>query len=147
MREQCCLAERSLAAPNHYFSGNPAQAFEEKLVAAERKRNERRTRFDQLEPKMARERIGEIGCADLRDGRTPGGDHQRWGAGRAVAERHPKAGVSMRHVANATPKREIDRAGGAFVPQHRDDLTRRTIAKKLAQCLLVPGDAVAFDQR
>jgi hypothetical protein len=41
----------------------------------------------------------------------------------------------------------IDAGGGTFSQQHGDDLTRRSVAEQLSQCLFVERDAVFLHQR
>ena len=53
----------------------------------------------------------------------------------------------VRHLLDSAGLAPLHAAGAAFLHQHVDDLPGALVAEELAQRLLVPGDAVALDQR
>jgi len=75
VREQRRFAEAGLAGLRHHFGRDAGERTEQRLVAAERQRHQRRARLDYLQPEPAGEIIGKAGRAHLRDRRPAGGDH------------------------------------------------------------------------
>jgi hypothetical protein len=53
----------------------------------------------------------------------------------------------MPDLADGRRQPHLDPTLAAFLHQHRDDLPGRAVAEELPERLLVPGDAVALDQR
>jgi hypothetical protein len=92
---------------------------------AERERDEGRARLHHLQPEPPRQVVGKPGRTHLRDARPAGGDHQ---CGRAVLT-YVKHAAVMADFAHLGPAAHLDRAFGAFLQQHLDDLPCRTVAE------------------
>ena len=114
---------------------------------AERQRDQRRAGLDHGQAEPAGRIVGKSGRAKLRDRRAPGGEHKRRRLVLSAVDGHAEPAVGMVDRTGRMPQGESDARCLALLHQHGDDLPRRTVAEQLAERLLVPGDAVAFDQR
>ena len=146
MGEKCRLAEGRLAGAGDDVGRDAGQITEQRLVAAERQRDQRRAGLNDLVAEAAGQSVREIGGADLGDRRAAGGDDERRGGGGAVADGDAEAAVGMVDLADRMTERVGDAAGVAFGAEKVDDLAGRAVAEQLAERLFVPGDAVATDQ-
>ena len=132
MGEQGRLAKPALARARHDLGRHARQGREQRLLARQGQRHQRRPRLDDLEAEAARHVIGEAGRAELGDRQAAGRQHQRRRLVDRVADRHMKRAVAMLDL-RRLPERGLDLPGGAFVEQHRarsaSTSRRRTIAR------------------
>ena len=127
--EEGGLAEPRLAGAGDHLRRDAGQRGEQRLLAAQRQRHQRRPGLDHLQPESAGEIIGESGRAQFGDGRTTGGDDQLR-RGHGAAGQGDAIGVTI-VIDRADRRRQgiIHAARRTFVAQHRDDLLRRPVAK------------------
>src|SRR5581483_7104259 len=141
MSEQHGLAEPRFAAARHDLERNAG-----KLRHLEGERHQRRPRLGDPEAEPPRGIMRETRSAHLRDGKAAGRQHNASRIEIIVIGGDAEAiGFLDRRDAMGDP--DIDARRGAFGQHHRHDLPCRAVAEKLAQGLLVPGDAMLVDQR
>ena len=94
---------------------------------------------------MTRQIVSECGCAHFGDGQPAGRDDQRGREKLGRLGASDELRCSLNFMDSAVEK-NLHAGGAAFCFQHVRDVFRGAIAEKLAQGLLVVGDAMFFNQ-
>ena len=148
MGEQQRLVEPRLAATHDRIDRDAGQILElRQQRRVERQRHQRRARRHDLEAELLGDLVAESARSHFRNRRAAGRDHQRAAAKLALIGHHDKAVFVFRDRGDAHAQPQLRMGLAAFLQQHVDDLPRRAVAEQLPARLLVPGDAVALDQR
>jgi len=140
MREQKSFLENGFVMPDR---GRHRQACQRarlvKHLAREGQRHQSRSRLDQRQPELPRQRIAQPRRAHFWNGFATRSHHQPRRTERACAADHLKT-LPLRDRANLCAQNQRDACGVHIRPQHGNDLARRAVAEQLSQSLFMPRD-------
>ena len=134
------------AGPGENFSGDTAERRPSGFVAAEHQGHERGAGRNNSQAELAGEVVCETGRAKFRYGEATDGDHERGGAQLACCGKYVECSSRLLDAEIAGVQDKPDPCAFTLGQQHIEEVAGGMIAEKLAEGLLVPGDAVALDK-
>jgi hypothetical protein len=142
--EEACFFKNGLATANPGRRGDARQVPEHELLSAQSERDQRRTGFDNLQPKLPGEVISKTRRPHFGDARAAGGDHQRRRRLLLSACSDMEHSVPVRDIVHRYTGADFGRSSHAA--QHVHNLPRRAVAEQLAQRFLMPSDSKPIDR-
>ena len=142
MGEKCGLGK---AHPTRLGNGRKGHAGDRPQVGiriAQGKGHQSGTRRDQIHAELTRDVKGNPRGPHFRDRRPAGRHNQMAGRGTGGEE----TAIAMLNRSDLGGQGQMNATFGAFIQQHRHHLPRGPVTKQLAQCFLMPGDAVPLNQ-